>query len=194
MSCYWRYRASAVRVFYCCLRCVLRAPASRPAGPGRNGSMPPPVIASCGSRPKPARGRCISTRTASRPTGASCSSRSRPASPPSKSRRASNTLLVAGKVRALFVGRRTGLVYFSKQRGAGDSAQQTPTAIYTVPATGGKPQAHRAHRTRLHRLGQRRRDPVVRRVRGARLAARTGPARSAFRCQLRGHGQRTASR
>ena len=50
-----------------------------------------------------------------------------------------NRLIVPGKVRVLFVGRKTGLVYFSKSDGAGDSAQQTPTEVFTVPATGGKP-------------------------------------------------------
>jgi len=48
-------------------------------------------------------------------------------------------LIVPGKVRALFVGRRTGLVYFSRSDGAGDSAQQTPTDVFTVPAAGGRP-------------------------------------------------------
>ena len=50
-----------------------------------------------------------------------------------------NTLIVPGKVRALFVGRKTGLVYFSRSEGAGNSEQQTPTSIFTVPVTGGKP-------------------------------------------------------
>src|SRR6187399_3459580 len=50
-----------------------------------------------------------------------------------------NTLIVPGKVRALFVGRKTGLVYFSRSEGAGDSEQRTATTIFTVPATGGKP-------------------------------------------------------
>lgn len=50
-----------------------------------------------------------------------------------------NRLIVPGKVRVLFVGRKTGLVYFSKSDGAGDSAQQTPTEVFTVPASGGKP-------------------------------------------------------
>ena len=50
-----------------------------------------------------------------------------------------NTLIVPGKARALFVGRKTGLVYFSQSDGAGDSEQRTATTIFTVPATGGKP-------------------------------------------------------
>ncbi len=50
-----------------------------------------------------------------------------------------NELIVPGKVRALFVGRKTGLLYFSRSEGAGSSEQQTPTSIFTVPATGGKP-------------------------------------------------------
>jgi oligogalacturonide lyase len=50
-----------------------------------------------------------------------------------------NKLIVPGKVRALFVGRKSGLVYFSRSEGAGNSEQQTPTSIFTVPVTGGKP-------------------------------------------------------
>jgi oligogalacturonide lyase len=50
-----------------------------------------------------------------------------------------NALIVPGKVRALFVGRKSGLVYFSRSDGAGDSEQRTATTIFTVPATGGKP-------------------------------------------------------
>jgi oligogalacturonide lyase len=50
-----------------------------------------------------------------------------------------NTVIVPGKVRALFVGRKSGLVYFSRSEGAGDSEQRTETTIFTVPATGGKP-------------------------------------------------------
>jgi oligogalacturonide lyase len=50
-----------------------------------------------------------------------------------------NKLIVPGKVRALFVGRKTGLVYFSRSEGAGNSEQQTPTSIFTVPVAGGKP-------------------------------------------------------
>ena len=50
-----------------------------------------------------------------------------------------NELIVPGKVRALFVGRKSGLVYFSRSEGAGDSEQRTATTIFTVPATGGEP-------------------------------------------------------
>lgn len=50
-----------------------------------------------------------------------------------------NTLIVAGKPRALFVGRTTGLVYYSLSDGAGNSEQRSTTTIFTVPATGGKP-------------------------------------------------------
>jgi oligogalacturonide lyase len=50
-----------------------------------------------------------------------------------------NQLIVPGKVRALFVGRKSGLVYFSRSEGAGDSEQRTATTIFTVPATGGEP-------------------------------------------------------
>jgi oligogalacturonide lyase len=48
-----------------------------------------------------------------------------------------NKLIVPGKVRALFVGRKSGLVYVSKSDGAGDSEQRASTSIFTVPATGG---------------------------------------------------------
>jgi oligogalacturonide lyase len=48
-------------------------------------------------------------------------------------------LLVPGKATALFVGRKTGLVYFARTDGAGVSEQQTPTRIFTVAADGGKP-------------------------------------------------------
>ena len=54
-----------------------------------------------------------------------------------------NRLLVPGKVRALFVGRKTGRVYFAEGTGAGqgkdDPAQQSPSVISSVAATGGKP-------------------------------------------------------
>jgi len=50
-----------------------------------------------------------------------------------------NTLIVPGKVRALFVGRKSGLVYFSRSEGAGDSEQRTATTVFTVAATGGTP-------------------------------------------------------
>jgi len=48
-------------------------------------------------------------------------------------------LIVPGKAKALFVGRKSGLVYFSRSAGAGVSEQQTPTEIFTVLASGGKP-------------------------------------------------------
>jgi oligogalacturonide lyase len=50
-----------------------------------------------------------------------------------------NRVIVPGKAKALFVGRKTGLVYFSRSDGAGVSEQQTPTEIFAVPASGGKP-------------------------------------------------------
>ncbi|MEO8061271.1 MAG: oligogalacturonate lyase family protein [Pseudomonadota bacterium] len=50
-----------------------------------------------------------------------------------------NTLIVPGKAKALFLGRKSGLVYFSRSAGAGNSEQQTPTSIYAVPISGGKP-------------------------------------------------------
>jgi oligogalacturonide lyase len=50
-----------------------------------------------------------------------------------------NRLLVKGDDQPLFVGRKTGLVYFARTTGKGVSEQQAPTKIFTVPATGGKP-------------------------------------------------------
>ncbi|MDF3021289.1 MAG: oligogalacturonate lyase [Steroidobacteraceae bacterium] len=50
-----------------------------------------------------------------------------------------NTRLVDGNVRALFVGRKTGLIYFSRGEDAGRPEQQKQVGIYTVMATGGKP-------------------------------------------------------
>ena len=48
-------------------------------------------------------------------------------------------LLVPGKDTALFVGRKSGLVYFARSEGAGVSEQQTPTRVFTVSVEGGKP-------------------------------------------------------
>jgi oligogalacturonide lyase len=50
-----------------------------------------------------------------------------------------NQLIVPGKSTPLFVGRKTGLVYFMRSDRAGVSEQQTPTTVFTVPITGGKP-------------------------------------------------------
>src|SRR5687768_13496709 len=50
-----------------------------------------------------------------------------------------NTRLVNGKVRALFVGRKSGLLYFSRGENEGRPEQQKRVGIYTVPATGGEP-------------------------------------------------------
>src|SRR5688572_13243620 len=50
-----------------------------------------------------------------------------------------NIRLVEGKVRALFVGRKTGLVYFSRGENAGRPEQQKSVGIYTVKPTGGSP-------------------------------------------------------
>ncbi len=50
-----------------------------------------------------------------------------------------NTRLVDGKVRALFVGRSSGLIYFSRGENAGRPEQQKQVGIYTVKPTGGKP-------------------------------------------------------
>jgi oligogalacturonide lyase len=50
-----------------------------------------------------------------------------------------NTRLVEGKARALFVGRKSGLVYFSRGENTGRPEQQRQVAIYTVKPTGGKP-------------------------------------------------------
>jgi oligogalacturonide lyase len=48
-------------------------------------------------------------------------------------------VLVPGKDVPLFVGRKTGLVYFARSAGLGVSEQATPTTIFTVPVTGGEP-------------------------------------------------------
>ena len=50
-----------------------------------------------------------------------------------------NKVIVPGKVNVLFVGRKSGLVYFSQTENAGGSEQQTPTTVFTVPSAGGKP-------------------------------------------------------
>jgi oligogalacturonide lyase len=50
-----------------------------------------------------------------------------------------NRVIVPGKAQPLFVGRKTGLVYFMRSEGGGVSEQQVPTTVFTVPATGGKP-------------------------------------------------------
>lgn len=50
-----------------------------------------------------------------------------------------NVPLVRDKATPLFVGRKTGLVYFARTDGAGVSEQQTSTSVFTVPVTGGKP-------------------------------------------------------
>jgi oligogalacturonide lyase len=50
-----------------------------------------------------------------------------------------NIRLVEGRARALFVGRKTGLVYFSRGENAGRPEQQKSVGIYTVSPTGGEP-------------------------------------------------------
>ena len=50
-----------------------------------------------------------------------------------------NIRLVEGKARALFVGRKTGLIYFSRGENDGRPEQQKAVGIYTVKPTGGKP-------------------------------------------------------
>jgi oligogalacturonide lyase len=50
-----------------------------------------------------------------------------------------NQLIVPGKSTPLFVGRKTGLVYFARSEGPNASEQQTPTTVFTVPIKGGKP-------------------------------------------------------
>ena len=65
-----------------------------------------------------------------------------------------NKLIVPGKVRALFVGRKTGLVYFSQSEGAGDSEQRTRHVDLHGAGDRREAATHRADRTRLHRLGQ----------------------------------------
>ncbi|MBB6095475.1 oligogalacturonide lyase [Povalibacter uvarum] len=54
-----------------------------------------------------------------------------------------NQLIVSGKANPLFVGRRTGLLYFSRiedgeASNANDSGQQKTTTIFAIAATGGK--------------------------------------------------------
>jgi oligogalacturonide lyase len=48
-------------------------------------------------------------------------------------------VVVPGKDRPLFVGRKSGLVYFARSGGAGVSEQQSATEIFSVAVTGGKP-------------------------------------------------------
>jgi oligogalacturonide lyase len=50
-----------------------------------------------------------------------------------------NQLIVPGKTTPLFVGRKTGLVYFARSDGPNASEQQTPTTVFTVPIKGGTP-------------------------------------------------------
>lgn len=50
-----------------------------------------------------------------------------------------NIRLVEGQVRALFVGRKSGLIYYSRGENAGRPEQQRQIGIYTVKPTGGKP-------------------------------------------------------
>lgn len=50
-----------------------------------------------------------------------------------------NIRLVEGKVRALFVGKKSGLIYFSRGENTGRPEQQKGVGIYTVKPTGGKP-------------------------------------------------------
>lgn len=50
-----------------------------------------------------------------------------------------NIRLVEGKARALFVGRKSGLVYFSRGENIGRPEQQKGVGIYTVKPTGGEP-------------------------------------------------------
>lgn len=56
-----------------------------------------------------------------------------------KSRPRKSQLIVRGKSNPLFVGRKTGLLYFARSQGAGVSEQQTSTTVFTIAATGGKP-------------------------------------------------------
>ncbi|MET0533239.1 MAG: oligogalacturonate lyase family protein [Steroidobacter sp.] len=50
-----------------------------------------------------------------------------------------NKLIAPGADKPLFVGRKTGLVYFATTPGKGVSEQQQSTKIFSVAATGGKP-------------------------------------------------------
>jgi oligogalacturonide lyase len=46
--------------------------------------------------------------------------------------------LAPADTKPLFVGRKTGLVYYARSTGEGVSEQQSPTTIFTIPAAGGK--------------------------------------------------------
>jgi oligogalacturonide lyase len=48
-------------------------------------------------------------------------------------------VLVRGKDTPMFVGRKTGLLYFARTEGPGVWEQQTPTQVLTIAPTGGKP-------------------------------------------------------
>lgn len=50
-----------------------------------------------------------------------------------------NKLIVPGKATALFVGRKTGLVYFTHAPETAGSGPQTPTDVFTVAPQGGNP-------------------------------------------------------
>ena len=50
-----------------------------------------------------------------------------------------NRIIVQGLVRALFVGRKSGLVYFSQAEAAGSAEPPVATTIFAVPVGGGKP-------------------------------------------------------
>jgi oligogalacturonide lyase len=50
-----------------------------------------------------------------------------------------NTRLVTGKARALFIGRKSGLIYFSRGESTGRPEQQKGIGIYTVDPARGKP-------------------------------------------------------
>jgi oligogalacturonide lyase len=50
-----------------------------------------------------------------------------------------NQLIVPGKSTPLFVGRKSGLVYFARSDGPNASEQQTSTTVFTVPVSGGTP-------------------------------------------------------
>ena len=48
-------------------------------------------------------------------------------------------IIAPGKVKALFVGRKSGLVYYSQSDAAGTVEQRTGTVVFSVPMNGGKP-------------------------------------------------------
>jgi oligogalacturonide lyase len=62
-----------------------------------------------------------------------------------------NRLIVPGQSTPLFVGRKSGLVYFARSDGSNVSEQQLPSTVFTVPITGGT--AHQVARISRGMIG-----------------------------------------